>query len=242
MGATTGSLPGRWRARAASAVNAVVRPEQFFGERPDPSLLAPTGVVLLSAALRCLLALPFLYMLRFVVEPSELRWAAGLMVVVILGYALGRWLLLAAVVYATSWWLDGEGRFRDLLAYLGWSHLPNVLGGVVLVPAALFVVASVDPPTSEAAVAEFARNVSGNPLVQLDAAYGMVSARTGASMSRLQFAVGVGQFAWGAYIWFAAAKVGRNLDGRRALWAIAIPVVVTGLIVGLEGIDVGVVF
>jgi hypothetical protein len=181
-------------------------------------------------------------MLRYVVEPSELRFVAGVMVAVLMGYVLLRWLLLAAVVHAASWWLDGEGRFRDLLAYLGWSHLPNLLGGLILLPVALLVVASVDPPTSEAAIAEFARSVSGNPLVQLDAAYGFVSARTGASLSRLQFVVGLGQFAWGAYIWFAAAKVGRNLDDRRALWAIAIPVVVTGLIVGLESFDVGVVF
>jgi hypothetical protein len=103
-------------------------------------------------------------------------------------------------------------------------------------------VATVPAPTTEAEAGRFAAAVSRSPLVQLASAYGMVEARTGVSIGQLQHVVGLVQFAWGAVLWFAAAKVGCGLDDRRALLSVALPVLVGGIVVGLQHVDVGVAF
>lgn len=234
---------GTVRVRAgvfAAGATLLRSPETFFAERDRPSLPAATGIVLLTGLVLVLVAVPLLWLLRFVVFRGELLETVGLTLVLLPGFAVGRWLVLTGVVYAAGRLLGGEGRARDLLGYLGWSFLPNALTSVVLLVAMTAAVAAVEPPTARAALATPPPLLNERPLFTLAVAASLVRAETGVSLSQLQFALGLVQFAWNAVIWFAAAKVGLSLSDRRALAAIAIPVAFTAFVAGIQHINVGV--
>lgn len=224
----------------ATVVEPLASPEAFFAEADSPSLPAAAGVVLLAGFMLVFAALPLLWLLRFVVPAGELLEAVAVTVLLLPGFAVVRWLVLTAVVYAGGRLVGGDGRLRDLLAYLGWSFLPNVLASAVLVVAMVVAVASVEPPTGEAAATTVGVGLGENPLFELAAAAGFVRARTGVSLNALQLWLGLAQFAWNAYIWFAAAKVGLSLSDRGALAAIAVPIAFTGFVAGIQHVNVAV--
>lgn len=222
-----------------AAATVLHAPERFFAG-VDPSLRSGAGVALLSGLALALVAAPLLYLLRFVLPAGEVAEVAAYTAVLLPGFAVVRWLVLTAVVYATGRLLGGDGAVADLLAYLGWSFLPNVIASLVLLVAMAAAVASVEAPTSTAAVVGVSQQFDASPLFELAAAASLVRAEAGVSLSQLRVGLGVGQFAWNAYVWFAAAKVGLSLDDRRALAAIAPPVVFTGFVAGLQHVNVGV--
>lgn len=214
-------------------------PAAFFAREDGRSLREPAAVVLLSGFVLVCMALPLLWLLRFVVPAGQVLEIAGVVTVLLPAYVAGRWLVLTAVVYGTGRLLGGEGRARELLAYLGWSFLPNVLAGAVLAVATTAVVAGIDAPASEAALGTVGDRLR-SPLFHLASAASFAQAEAGVSLSGLQWALGAAQFAWNAYIWFAAAKIGLSLDDRRALLAISVPVVFTAVVAGHPNVYVGV--
>ena len=112
-------------------VDPLTRPTEFF-ERRDPPLRSGLSVVVVAATLRAAVVLPIVYVFRFVFADGEILRILAVSVAFMYAYALVRWVVLGAVVYGVSRPLGGEGRFRDLLGYLGWSHLPNALVGLVV--------------------------------------------------------------------------------------------------------------
>lgn len=222
-----------------ATATALRSPGQFF-TGDGPTLRSGAGVALLSGVALVLVAAPLLWLLRFVLPTGEIAEILAFTVVLLPGFAIVRWLVLTAVVYAAGRLLGGDRAARDLLAYLGWSFLPNVLASLVLLVAMTTAVASVEPPTSTAAVAGMSRQFNANPLFELAAAASIVRAEAGVSLGQLQIGLGLVQFFWNAYVWYAAAKVGLSLDARRALAAIAVPVVFTGFVAGLQHVNVGI--
>lgn len=114
-------------------------PASFFRERPDPSLVLPTVVVLTDGLL--LLAVAVAYaawpgqyhasgMAAF--ADWESTWLA---VGLIVAGRLVLWWLDAAVLYVLS--AGGSGDYQGLLAYAGWGYLPFVL--LTLVESVAFV-------------------------------------------------------------------------------------------------------
>lgn len=223
----------------ATLVDALTRPTAFF-ERRDPSLRSGLAVVLLTGTLRLATALPLLWAFRHLISPGEFRFVVGVGAAFMYVWVLLRWVLLGGAIYAASWPMDRDGRFRDLLGYLGWSHLPNALGAVLMLVVTLGVVATITPPRTEEAAARFAADLSRSPFVKLSAATGLVESRTGVSLDTLQYLVGIAQFAWGAVVWYAASTVSLGLDDRQALLSVVLPIVVGGLVVGFRHVSVGV--
>jgi len=222
-----------------TGVEALREPTAFFRRR-DPSLRSALGVVLAAAAVRLLAVLPLFWLFRYLVRPSAWVDIVGLSLVFMAGYALVRWALLAGVVYGTARALGGDRRFRDLLAYLGWSHLPNLVGAGLVLLVTVGVAVTLPAPTTEAEASRFAFDLSRRPMLTLSAASGMVEARTGVSLDQVQVGIGALQLVWGATMWVAAARVGCDLDDRRALVAVALPVVVAGLVVFVPQVDFGI--
>jgi hypothetical protein len=222
-----------------TVVAALTRPRSFFRRR-DPSLRTGAGVVVAAAGVRLLAVLPVFYAFRFFMTTRKFATLVAFGGGFFLVYSLLRWIVLAGVIHAAVRLLGGERSFRNLLAYLGWSHLPNLLGGAVVFVLLGGAVLTVSTPGNESEAARFAVGLSTSPLVKLSSAYGFVEARTGFSLNQLQYVLGVTQFAWAAAIWVAAVQVTSGLDDRRTLLAVALPVIVGGLVVGFPGFDIGI--
>ncbi|WP_436924078.1 YIP1 family protein [Halosimplex amylolyticum] len=200
----------------------VTDPRTFFERRrEDPSLVGPTIVVALHALI--VLATMAVILRAFSglvgrVDAGSLVYAAGdqrvaapRQFVLSLGLTpvvyLALWVGVAAVVYLVSIYFDGEGPFRRVLAFVGWTLVPTLVPTVVVavVVTALFV----DAPTfgSEAAVEEWVRSsVMGDP------------AYVGVRLLRPLFTL------WMAYLWIVAAECARGLTRRQALVAAGLPV------------------
>lgn len=200
----------------------VTDPRAFFDRRrEDPSLVGPALVVALHGVL--MLATTAVVLRAFsgllgrvdagtlVYASGDQRVSAPREFVLSLGSTpvvyLALWFGVAAVVYLVSIYFDGEGSFRRVLAFVGWSLAPTLVPtlAVAVVLTALFV----DAPTfgSEAAVEEWTRSaVMGNP------------AYTAVRVVRPLFTL------WMAYLWVVAAECARGLTRRQALIAAGLPV------------------
>jgi hypothetical protein len=122
------------------------------------------------------------------------------------------WLVVAAVAYLVSRRYDGEGPFRRILAFVGWTLAPTLVPAVAT--SLLMAMFFLDAPAfeSEAALRTWVQsNVAGNPL------------RVAVEAVRPLFTL------WMVYLWVLAAEYGRNLTRRQALVAVALPGAVAAL-------------
>lgn len=215
------------RADAMGLSTLITDPRTFFERRrADPSLVGPALVVALHAVI--VLATTAVILRAFggllgQVDAGSIVYAAGdqrisapQQFVLSLGstpvvyFAL--WIGVSVVVYLVSAYYDGEGPFRRVLAFVGWSLVPTLVPtiAVSVVISSIFL----DAPTfaSESAVEEWTRSsVMGNP------------AYTAVRLVRPLFSL------WMAYLWIVAAECARGLTRRQALIAAGLPVALTVL-------------
>ncbi|QLH79137.1 YIP1 family protein [Halosimplex rubrum] len=199
----------------------VTDPDGFFAARQDDdSLAGPAAVVVAHALLALAGTVVILQAVGDVVTAGDAAsivyasggqrvsaprdivlslWATGA-----LYFAL--WVAVAVVAYLVSLYFDGEGSFRRLLGFVGWTFVPT------LVPTALRAVTMaavfLDAPefATEAALQEWVRGeVVGHPT------------RLAATAVRPFFTL------WMVYLWVLAAKYGRDLTRRQASVAVALP-------------------
>lgn len=199
----------------------VTDPGAFFAARQDDySLAGPTAVVVAHALLALAGTVVVLRAVgdvvaaadaaRIVYAAGDQRVAAPRGIVLSLwatgGLYFALWVAVAVVAYLVSLYFDGEGSFRRLLAFVGWTLVPT------LVPTALraVILAGVflDAPefATEAALREWVRaEVVGHPT------------RMAAAAVRPLFTL------WMVSLWVLAAQYGRELSRRAALVAVALP-------------------
>jgi len=205
----------------------VTDPGAFFAARQDDySLVGPAAVVVAHALLALAATVVVLRAVGDVVTPADAGaivyasggqrvsapqdivlalWATGA-----LYFAL--WVAVAVVAYLGSLYFDGEGSFRRLLAFVGWTLVPT------LVPMAarsvVMAVVFLDAPdfATEAALQEWVRSeIVGH------------RARIAAVAIRPFFTL------WMVYLWVLAAQYGRELGRRQALVAVALPAAIATL-------------
>ncbi|ELZ24821.1 hypothetical protein C475_11310 [Halosimplex carlsbadense 2-9-1] len=199
----------------------VTDPRAFFAARQDDySLVGPAAVVAGHALLALTATVVVLRAVGGVVTPADAGaivyasggqrvsapqdivlalWATGA-----LYFAL--WVAVAVVAYLVSLYFDGEGSFRRLLAFVGWTLVPTLAPTAVrtAVIAAMFL----DAPefATEAALQEWAQSeLTDRP------------ARFAALAVRPLFTL------WMVYLWVLAAEYALELTRRQALVTVALP-------------------
>ena len=191
-------------------VTPLFRPDEFFRERPRPSLIPP-GVIFLVYVLGfavfyesilfgaqdtwlLLLDLPEFMLLQFALIAVASVLALGVY-----------WVGSTVFFYLVSLVFESQGSFRRLFAYFGWGLLPQllVLVGFGVVMVGLF-------PNGIIAV-------SGDQLF-IEA----FNARSRVLLRTFQVMSAVGTL-WTVYIWVYALQHGRDLTRREAILAVGIP-------------------
>jgi hypothetical protein len=196
----------------------LVRPRTAFAEAGDPGLLQPTALTLVTGVASMVTVLP-LYVLLGRELPAtvpRVRFATGGGTAAIpQGFLLG--MVLAMLLMGLFWVLTtgalavgarlagGEGRFRDLLAFVGWSHLPQLVTLAVILGVALVLAA-----TRDATVAEVLHGT--DPL----AAGSAVTTMDGQGLMDGRSLLALAGTAWTAYIWVGGLEVSHGLSRRRA--------------------------
>jgi hypothetical protein len=205
----------------------VTDPEAFFAARRDDySLVGPTAVVVGHALLALAVTAVVLQAVGDVLTPAdagaivyasgEQRVSAPRQIVLSL-WATGAlyfagWIAVAVVAYLGSLYFDGEGSFRRLLAFVGWTFVPTLVPTAVrtVVITAMFL----DAPefATEAALQEWARS----ELADRPARFAVIAVRPLFTL-------------WMVSLWVLAAEYGRELTRRQALVAVALPVALATL-------------
>ena len=199
----------------------VTDPRAFFAARQgEHSLRGPTAVVVAHTLLALVGSVVILRAVGDVVTPTDAasivyasggqRVSAPLEIVLALwstgALYFALWVAVTVVVYLVSLYFDGEGSFRRLLAFVGWTLVPSRVPATlrVIVIAATFL----DAPefATETALREWTRT----ELLNRPARFAAVTVRPLFTL-------------WMVYLWVLAARYGRELTRRQALVAVALP-------------------
>lgn len=121
---------------------------------------------------------------------------------------IGVWMFESGVLYAISMFFGGSGNFRRLLAYVGWSYLPLILGLVLVFPLLWFSLPD------------------GLSLSTLEVPV-LFAVGT--------FIIGFITQLWRGYIWVFALEQARELTNKQALITAGIPIAlyVAGSLIGI---------
>lgn len=200
----------------------LTNPEAFFAERSEePSLLGPAVVVLLVAAIGAVGSYPVLKATVGALPPE-----AGPLVTVIqvIGAVVGVvvtvvvWALYAVAFHAiAAVAFDGNGRFRDALALVGWGFVPALFGSVVSGVANFLVFSGVRFPNDPARIQSFVQDLQSRPEFLVAGILGIVF------------------LLWSAFLWTFAVRHAEDIGLREAGLTVAGPVAVA-LLLRLNGV------
>ncbi len=120
------------------------------------------------------------------------------------------WVVYTAVFFVISMAFKGQGDFNRLLAYVGYGHLPQVVGGIITAALTWSYLSDLRVPslTDPEAIQEWTTTLMQNPTMQLATAVGFLF------------------LLWSANIWIFGVRSGRKLSTRDAAITVLVPVLI----------------
>ncbi len=201
-------------ARRPSVVEIFTNPRGFFEalETQPVSLRMPALIVLavgiiaaitayqISSVLMSALAIPGVQGLGGVIG------AIGAISAII--FTMLFWVIYTAVFFVISMAFNGRGDFNRLLSYVGYGHLPQVIGGVISLLLTWSYLSTLRVPslTDPQAIQAWTVSLTKDPTMRL------------ASVVGLLFLL------WSANLWIFGVRNGRNLSTRDAAITVGVPV------------------
>lgn len=118
------------------------------------------------------------------------------------------WVIYTAVFFVISMAFNGRGDFNRLLSYVGYGHLPQVIGGVVSLALTWSFLSSLRVPslTDSQAIQAWTLSLMKDPTMRL------------ATVVSLLFLL------WSANLWIFGVRTGRKLSTRDAAITVGVPV------------------
>lgn len=206
--------PRRAEARPPSLLELFTDPRAFFEaleERPV-SLRMPALIVLATGVLA---AITGYQMSAVVVNAMAIPGVQGLGGVIgaigaisALVITLLLWVIYTAVFFVISMAFNGRGNSNRLLSYVGYGHLPQVIGGVVSLALTWSFLSSLRVPslTDPQAIQAWTLSLMKDPTL------------------RLATVVGLLFLLWSANLWIFGVRTGRKLSTRDAAITVGVPV------------------
>lgn len=197
-----------------SIVTLLVNPRAFFEalERGEVSLLVPALIVLAVGAVGAVAAYQISAVLMDAMQIPGVEGIGGVIGIIgaisaLLG-TLFFWVIYTAVFFVISMAFNGRGDFTRLLAYVGYGHLPQVIGGLVSTALTWNYLSNlrIPPLTTPEAIQEWTTTLVQAPTMQL------------ATIVSLLFLL------WSANIWIFGVRTGRKLSTRDAAITVLVPV------------------
>lgn len=205
--------------RHPSLLELFTNPRGFFEalETQPVSLGMPSLIVDMVAILGALTAYLSTSMVFSKVSGQLAGQLAGMGTALGAGIAVGTffgiifvWIIIAAVFFLLSMAFNGRGDFNRLLAYVGYGHIPQVIGGVITLALTWNYYSNlrIPPLTTPEAIQEWATSINSDPAMQLATVIGLLF------------------LLWSANIWIFGVRTGRMLSTRNAAITVAVPLLV----------------
>jgi hypothetical protein len=196
-----------------SPLTVLTNPDRFFDRASDdPSLLPALGVVLVVGVVGAIAAVPFFQLFQQMLPEEASGFSSIIAVFSIAGAFIGAligWVVLTAVFHAISAVaFDGEGDFSTNLAYVGWGHMPGIIGGVISAALNFYGLQNITPPSNiePQQMQGWIQSIQSDPIFQVATGVGIVF------------------LLWQGFLWTFAVKHARNLTLREAAITVGVPV------------------
>ncbi|WP_456471971.1 YIP1 family protein [Methanocaldococcus sp.] len=112
------------------------------------------------------------------------------------------YLILAALFYIITIFLDGKGSFKKFLALFAYTYIPNIIGLILLIIANYYFLSNVD--------VQSIINLEQNPEVIIKNLYPKTLIFT-------EFLINLAVTIWNVVLWAYAIKYGREIEFKKAL-------------------------
>ncbi len=127
------------------------------------------------------------------------------------------WLIGSAVFYLLSMAFKGNGTFNRTLEAIGYGFIPQIIGSVITLAAALYYLPMVNVPVI--------KSLTDPALLQATITR-LMNDPAMLELTRISAVIGVIFILWSANIWIHGIKHARNLSLRDAAITILIPVII----------------
>lgn len=209
-------VPRRAEIRHPSLLELVTNPRGFFEalETGPVSLLVPFLIVFAVGVVGAITAYLVSATLMSAMEIPGVEGLGGVIGAVgaisaLIGTLLF-WVIYTAVFYVISMAFKGQGDFNRLLAYVGYGHLPQVVGGIITAALTWSYLSDLRVPslTDPGAIQEWTQSLLQNPTMQVSTAVALLF------------------LLWSANIWIFGVRSGRKLSTRDAAITVLVPVLI----------------
>lgn len=149
----------------------------------------------------------------------------GLDAIIILSSVLGAliatfifWVIWAAIMYGLSSLFKGQGSFRRTLEFVGYGSLPQVIGAVITLVAAIEYIPKISVPSFTSAMLQ-------DPVLLEQAMKAFMHDPAMVELTQITTLVTIVFLLWSANIWIFGLQRSRQLAVRDAALCVGIPVV-----------------
>jgi len=120
------------------------------------------------------------------------------------------WVVYTAIFFVISMAFKGRGDFNRLLAYVGYGHLPQVIGGIISILVSWSYLSSLRVPslTTPQAIQAWTLSLTKDPTMRLSVIIGLLF------------------LLWSANLWIFGVHTGRKLSLRDAAITVGVPVLI----------------
>ncbi|ABS54586.1 hypothetical protein Mboo_0062 [Methanoregula boonei 6A8] len=201
----------------------MINPERFFrqalGEKEE--LRLPGLIIFLGAAIAAVSGYLAGSLSARMMEPVLQGMTPFIMAVAVIAAFFGTfvaWVIWAGVLYLLSRAFKGSGSFSRCLEVVGYGFVPQIIGMLVTVIAALVYLPKVIvPPLTSAAMQD--------PQVIKEATSALMHDPAMMAFTEITAVVSIIFLLWSASIWIFGLKQARNLSLKNAAICVMIPVI-----------------
>jgi hypothetical protein len=206
-----------------SLTDILIRPDAFFGTltREKESLKIPSLIVLAGG----IVAAAYGYLIGGLTARMMASAVPGIETIITIstigGALIGTfvfWVLWAGITYGISLAFKGQGSFSRVLQVIGYGYLPQVLGSLITLVAAMQYIPKIAVPTLSSAALQ-------DPAVMQEAMKAFLHDPAMFELMQITSLVSIVFLLWSANIWIFGMKHARVLSMRDAAISVGIPVV-----------------
>jgi hypothetical protein len=206
-----------------SPTDILVKPDAFFSNlmTENESLKIPALIVLAGGIVAAVYG--------YLIGGLSARMMAGVMpgmdTIITLSATIGAlifsfifWLIVAGIFYGISALLKGRGSFNRVLEIVGYGYLPQIIGSLVTLAAAIVYIPRITVPTLTKAALE-------DPAIMQEATKAFMHDPAMMELSQITTLVSIVFLLWSAHIWIFGMRHARGLSPRDAAICVGAPIV-----------------
>jgi hypothetical protein len=206
-----------------SIVDILIRPDAFFQNaiQEKENFTLPVLIVLAGS----IVAAASGYLIGGLTAKMMSSAMPGIETIIVLSSVIGAiigtflfWVVWTGISYALTHLFKGQGSFRRTLEFFGYGYLPQVLGSIISLIAAIEYIPRISVPQITAAGLQ-------DPVILDQTMKAFMHDPAMMELTQITTLITIVFLLWSAHIWIFAIRHSRQLSSRDAALCVGIPVV-----------------